>query len=251
MGYLHLHRKEHVEAREYFKAALAKCEEEGLLGRFYFLRPLIEHGEVITDEQRRLILETDPSLWPDDGLCGLINAGEILHFQSGEYDKSVELFDAARRRGIHDTTSVVYAHLSYRKQGEDVAAEKILASAIKESGTNFRIDASVLFYHLAEMALDAGDLAKTLQIYEKHLLRPQTIIRRFAVRHAQILRRLGDKKRMRMVCLRMLGGQFPAPKTCEDFYYDGFAQHLLGNSERAQYDFERSKQFAPFYSRCE
>ncbi|MBN1307349.1 MAG: TIR domain-containing protein [Chitinispirillaceae bacterium] len=251
MGYLHLYRREYAEAREHLNAALAGCEADDLRGRLYYLRPLIERGEPLSFDHRTMVLETDPSSWSDEELAGLLNAGELLHFQSREYEKTIDLFESARRKGIYDTTSVVYAHMSYRKLGEPAQAEKILVSAIKETGTNPRMDAALLYYHLAEQKFSSGDLAKTLQIYEKHLLRPDTITRRFVVRHAQILRKLGDRKRMRIVCVRMLGGQFPAPKNCEDFYYDGFAQYLLGNTDRAQYDFERSKQFAAFYSRCE
>ncbi len=33
---------------------------------------------------------------------------------------------------------------------------------------------------------------------------------------------------------------FPLPQIPNDFYYDGFAQWMLGNRERSDYDFDRS-----------
>jgi tetratricopeptide (TPR) repeat protein len=250
-GYLHLRQKEYHEARECFSAALTRCEARDLMSMFHYLYPLIELGDTISIDNRRLILETDPSSWPDEGLPGLLNAGEILHYQSGEYGKAIELFASAGKKNLHDTTSVVYAHLSYLKRGDPAMAETTLISAIRDNGANPRISIDRLYYCLAEQYLLAEDYTRTLPIYEQHLLRPEMITRQYAIRHAQILRKLGDKKRMKTGCLRMLGGQFPCPKCCEDFYYDGFAWYLLGNTERAKYDFERSRQFDRYYSRCE
>ncbi|MBN1576765.1 MAG: TIR domain-containing protein [Chitinispirillaceae bacterium] len=250
MGYLHLHRKEYAEARERLNAALAGCEAGDLRGRLYYLRPLIERGAALSIDNRNLVLEADPSSWSDEELSGLLNAGEILHFQSGEYEKTIDLFESARERNIHDTVSVIYAHLSCLKLGRRAEAETVLTSALHEGRSVSRVNVVPLYYYLAEQYFSADDLKKTLPIYEKHLLRPEAVTRRHIIRYAQILRRLGDKKRMRTQCIRMLGGMFPSPKNCEDFYYDGFAQYLLGNTDRAQYDFERSRHFDSYYAQC-
>jgi len=43
------------------------------------------------------------------------------------------------------------------------------------------------------------------------------------------------------------GGWFDNPESEEDYCYDGYANHLLGNEERARYDYDRSRGFSRYY----
>ena len=57
---------------------------------------------------------------------------------------------------------------------------------------------------------------------------------------------------MEEVCKNMINeSRIKLPVNHEDFYYDGFAWYLLGNYERAIYDYERSKEYDLYYSEYE
>ena len=102
------------------------------------------------------------------------------------------------------------------------------------------------------LALTRGDMPVDIFDHQvERFLDLEAKTRQCVVRYARILRKLGDEKRMRIECSKMLNGMFPNPQTCEDFYYDGFAHFLLGNSERAHYDYERSRRFGSHYSQLE
>jgi tetratricopeptide (TPR) repeat protein len=248
-GYLSMRRRDLTSTREFLTKALSRCgPSDNLYGRFHYLYPLIEIGEMPDRSDRKLIFDADISLWPQDSLRKLCNAREILRFRCKEYRKGLDVFEEMRRREIHDTTSIIYAHLCLKELGEHAEAEALLTSAIRECQTNSKLSVSDLYYQLAEFDLFLNEPRKAVTIYEKHLLGPEVKTRQLAVRFARILRKMGDEKRMRIECGKMINGMFPTPQTCEDFYYDGFANYLLGNAERAQYDYERSRRFGPHYS---
>jgi tetratricopeptide (TPR) repeat protein len=251
-GYLHLRQRDFSSSRRFYKEALAHCgSSDALAARFPYLYPLIEMGEMPDRGDRKLVLDADGSSWPQDILPRLMNAREILYYQGKEYEKGVDIFEDLHRKDIHDTISVVYAHLCLKESGEHAEAQAILTSAIRESKTNPRLNVSDLYYQLAEFNLFLNEPRKAAAIYEKYLLGPGVKTRQLMVGYARILRKSGDEKRMRIECGKMLDDMFPNPQTCEDFYYDGFAHFLLGNSERARYDYERSRRFGSLYSQYE
>jgi tetratricopeptide (TPR) repeat protein len=246
---LHLLRKEPYQAREHLVAALARCSAESLRERMYYLSPMVELGEPIPEDDRSLVLTTDVTDWEDDEQMAVYGVRSNVLYQTARYKPATDLLDIARSTGLHSTTTVLYAHRSWLKLERPGEAEMVLIRAIDECGSNSNLDCSELNFQLAEFYLSIDQVGKMLTIYEKVLTAPEKVTRKFAVRYARILRELGDEKRTRTECLQMLGGRFPLPSTYEDFYYDGFANYLLGNSERARYDFERSRQFDTWYPR--
>jgi tetratricopeptide (TPR) repeat protein len=248
-GYLHVRRRDLSTASDFFVKALASCgSSDKVIDRFYYIYPLLEIGGMPDRNDRKLILDADHSSWPLDSLVKLYNAQEILLYRGKEYRKGVDVFEAIRQQGLHDTTSVIYAHLCLKELDELAEAQTLLTSAIRESKTNLKLNISDLYHQLAEFSLFLNEPRKAAAIYEKHLLGPEENRRQRVVSYARILRKLGDEKRMKIECSKMLNGMFPNPQTCEDFYYDGFAHFLLGNAERSQYDFERSRRFGLYYS---
>ena len=251
-GYLYMRRRDFTSAREFLAKTLARCgSSDNLYGRFHYLYPLIEIGEMPDRSDRKLIFDADISSWPQDSLLKLCNAQEILRFRCKEYRKGLDVFEEMRRKEIHDTTSIIYAHLCLKELGEHEEAQALLTSAIRESKTNQKLNISDIYYQLAEFDLFINEPRKAVTIYEKYLFGPEVKTRQLAVRFARILRKMGDEKRMRIECSRILSGMFPTPQTCEDFYYEGFANFLLGNAERAQHDYERSRRFGLYYSQLE
>ena len=155
------------------------------------------------------------------------------------------MFESAENNGIHDTNLLIHAYFSYKNLGEYANALALLTSAIRDCKTNPRLSAPEIYYHLAEHYLMINQIREAVSIYEKYLLKPEVVTRQLFIRYARILKTICNNRRMRIECTRMLGGMFPCPQSCEDFYYDGFAQYLLGNTDRAQYDYERSQRYNP------
>ena len=246
---LHLLRKEPYQAREHLVAALARCGDASLRERMYYLHPMMELGEPIPEDDRSRVLTADVTDWETDERIALYSVRCALLYQSARYKPAIDLHEAVHAEGLHSTATVLYAHLSLVKLERTGDAEQTLIGAIEECGTNGSLDAAALNFQLAEFYLATDQIGKTLTIYEKVLTAPGTVTRKFAVRYARILGKLGDENRTRTECLQILGGRFPLPSSYEDFYYDGFASYLLGNTERAKYDFERSRQFDVWYPR--
>ena len=249
LAYLHLLRKEPYQAREYLVAAIARCTAASLRERMFYLRPMVELGEAISEEDRDLVLDTDIANWEDDERTAIHGVRAQLLYQSARYKPAIDLLTSAKAEGLYNTPTVIYAHLSWLKLERKSEAESILTDQIRETEPDGDINSAELYYQLAEYYLTTDQVGKTLTIYEKQLCKPETVTRKFAVRYARILKQLGDDKRTRTECLQILGGEFAPPCSYEDFYYDGYANYLLGNTERAKHDFERSRQFDTWYPR--
>lgn len=249
--YLHLSREEPYLAREHLVTALARCTAKSLRERMYYLRLLPELGEPISEEDRKLAQETDVSTWEVNERRAVYALRAILLYQTARYKPVIDLLQKAAGDDLHGTTTVIQAHLAWLKLERNNEAETVLTDAIHESKSNKRLRQPELYYHLAEFYLKTERVGKTLTVYERHLCKPTIVTRRFAIRYARILKQLGDEKRTLTECRQVLGGEFPPPRSCADYYYDGFANYLLGNMERAKYDFERSRQFSVWYPRVE
>lgn len=78
---------------------------------------------------------------------------------------------------------------------------------------------------------------------EVHLIPRESDRRRqYLTDYARMLGKLDERERALSICRQVLSESLARPpRTCEDFYYDGLANHLLGRVERANYDFERSR----------
>jgi hypothetical protein len=115
-----------------------------------------------------------------------------------------------------------------------------------------QIDPGTFYHHRADLSLRNGETGSALKIYREHLMQDSMRTRQFVIKYARLLKNIGETRTQREICLNLINGlYFPLPKTEEDFYYDGFAQFLLGNIDKSNYDYERSHQFDTHYSAFE
>ena len=71
------------------------------------------------------------------------------------------------------------------------------------------------------------------------------------VNYARALKKTGNTK-FKEICISVLNkGSAGNPETFEDYYWNGFANYLIGNIERANYDFDRSQNYDLYYSEVE
>ena len=154
-----------------------------------------------------------------------------------------------REDEIWDTTSVAFHVQALMSIFKPEEAHKILREAAAKEYEDERIDRTQVYVYLAQYYLGCGKYLEMIKVIDKVLMSLKKRARRLMVNCAQMLLKAGQKKRACEVCHEILHGKlFNLPESQEDFYYDGFAQYILGNIERAQYDFERSQSFDSFYS---
>jgi len=101
-------------------------------------------------------------------------------------------------------------------------------------------DANLLHW-LASLTFQLCDFDRAAKHFAV-LVREYAPVRQYWVDAAQAFWRNGLHAQARDLCARLLHGRiFPPPMAARDFFHDGFANWLLGNRERADYDFERSR----------
>lgn len=172
----------------------------------------------------------------------------IAHIGRGEYEDAIKVFELIEGRAQLDVASVIYYSRALEACGHREAAMALLRREASRQG-NLN-----LYHHLADKYLKAGRINEGLRVYQNQLCGPGCRTRKYLVEYAYVLYAVGgvtNVVRAREACEQVLDSEnFGAsPLTTEDFYYTGFANYLLGNHERARYDYERSGGLLEYYDR--
>jgi tetratricopeptide (TPR) repeat protein len=244
LGQVYLRQRRFPQALAAFEKAREICPEGlDLEARFNILATQIEMGEPAGDEQFLDRFNMN-ELLPDDRLR-LINLRGVLYFRKGRYQAAVDVFQSAYAQKLADATTAAYLAMALRELGCPQEAIRLLRTEAE------RLKDINLYHHLADLCLTCGRIDEALRVYERELCEPPHRTRQYMMEYARVLNSL-DQRRYgalaRRICGTVLDGDhFDIPKTGEDFYYDGFANYLLGNNERARYDYERSRGFFDKY----
>jgi tetratricopeptide (TPR) repeat protein len=253
LGYLYLRRRDNAAAKVCFNNALEKCsQKEGHELRLYCIVPLVELREALSVKDREAVLSVAPTACADDEGLRVLNAQMALLYAAREYRKAVDILHTCTRRGRCSATMSMYGAFCLKEIGEVPEAISVLTSAVRDVDGGPSSQLTALNFALAELHLSLGNAKEARGIYERRMLSPETQTRKLLIGYARIVKKCNDEKRMTAICAKILKGSvFPSPRTCEDFYYDGYAHYLLGDLACAQSDYERSKRFDAFYSRYE
>jgi hypothetical protein len=122
----------------------------------------------------------------------------------------------------------------------------ILIRAIERPDPEKKLDKQFLYGYLAEHYSSQNKPFKSIEIYEKWLIRDKPTKRTLTF-YAIALRNAGRPKYKDICKLVLNEEEYGLPATPEDFYWNGFANYLLENSSRARYDYERSNHFQAWY----
>jgi pentatricopeptide repeat protein len=241
LGQVYFRRHRYEEALVAYQQALKMCPKgKDLEVRVNILATQVQMGLRVDDPGALDEVDLDAQS-PDDWIK-IMNLKGILHFKKGEYSTAIQVFESMRRRGLYEPTSSVYHCLALKEEGRYEEAMGVLRSEAERSGD------PNLYHHLADLCVSRGRLSEALDIYRNKLCGNQTATRQYMVEYARILKKMGDGKAMKEICEKVLGRDFfKPPGTAEDFYYDGFANYLLGRHDRARYDYERSAGFFEKY----
>ena len=176
-----------------------------------------------------------------------MNMKGIVYWKMGNYSKALPVFESMRQQNLYDITSATYHYFDLRDMGRATEAINLLRSEAE------RLNEVNLYHHLADLYLKQGMVSEALDIYRNKLCQRQIRTRQYMIEYARILNASGEKRIAQEICEMVLSRKcFRNPRTSEDFYYDGFANYLLGEHARARYDYERSSGFFDkYYSEME
>ncbi|MGA1876182.1 MAG: tetratricopeptide repeat protein, partial [bacterium] len=257
LGHVYFRQQRYEEAlARYEKALSISPGEESWEIRFNILGIKIQLGLDIDDDMAILEKIEYKKLKPDE-LIKVMNMKGIAFFKKGDYLSSLKIFESMHREGHYDATSICYHHSCLRSMGKIREAIELLcteAEHLEKSRSHTYMgfveddDGITLYHHLADLYIQARMMDQALRIYEDKLCKKQGMDRQFMVEHARILIHVGREEEAMRVCEEVLNRKyFLPPKTSKEFFYDGFANYLLGNHERARYDYERSLDFYEKY----
>ncbi len=252
IGSIYMKKRDYVRAEEYFKKSLEYCPaNQNQDERINHIVSLIELGKEISKHDKDFIFNFNISTITGLELTNIYNIQMALNYRSENFSRIVELFKEMKNKNIQNTTSIVYYHLCQKALLDLKEAENVLLSAII-SDEDIKYDKFLLYQYLSDFYLEYNRVSEAILIYEKYLLNPDQRTRQLMLKYARIFKNIGEYSKMKEVCEEMLSYKlFSIPNKKEDFYYDGFAWYLLGNEERAKYDYDRSTGFDLYYSEYE
>jgi len=147
---------------------------------------------------------------------------------------------------IPDAGHLTYLYLAARQLNKP-RPEEILLRALQREDPRQILDKRFLKEYLAENYIAENDPWESISIFESGLIR-ENPTKRTQVFYAIALKNAGKNKYLE-VCHKMLDPETSGlPITPEDYYWNGLANYLLGNTSRARYDYERSAGYMAWYA---
>ncbi len=153
---------------------------------------------------------------------------------SGQTDAAIATLEELVREDAVNTTYVIQLAQLLEKSGRRKKAIELLHRfQNRDAGPQ-------IIHHLATYYGYEGDEENAIRYFDK-LVKDYPNNRQFHMEAAQVLWQVGKKKKAKTLAAEVISGpRFGLPASAEDFYYDGFANWICGNVNRAEYDFERS-----------
>jgi tetratricopeptide (TPR) repeat protein len=248
LGHAYFCQQHYDEALSAFQQALELHPKDKDI-EFNILGTLNQIGEAITDES--FLDRFDLNELSLQDYTKVVKMRGIINLRKGNYAAVIKDFKLLDERGLLDAASVIYYYRALAVSGRFAEGVRLLRSEA------VRLDDLNLYHHLADAYWNVGGINEALEIYRGKLCQPKNWTRQYLIEYARILRVLGNSKdmqEMRKICAQILDQtNFPnSTLTKADFYYMGFANYLLGNHERAQYDYDRSSRyFNKYYDELE
>lgn len=212
--------------------------------RFNLQAAILGAGGAAIDESVFQLFDPK-TLSPAERLKVLILKG-ALHYKNREYARAISVFGELKVEEL-DETSAIYYSLALQENGRVRQAIDVFAAVAN------RTRSISLYHYLADTYWSAGEAACAISIYETHLCAittPADYGRQLLIEYAQMVRAIegDDSPKARKACERAVDLKiFPPPQSKGDFFFTGFAYHLLGRSELARYFYENSAGFSAEY----
>ena len=248
LGQVYYRQDKYNMALTEFKKALRKCPVNlNKEIRFDILLIEIELGKRQINDS--VLDEFNLDNLPDEEAVEILNTKGIVLYQRGFLLESLKTFEDAFKLGIANSTSVIYKFIILRKLGRFRDAIELLENETRVS------DEALLYQYLADSYWEEGAKScnenyknKAINIYEEKLCKSPHIKRQFVIDLARLYFWMSNAEKVQECSRKVLDRKyFKLPSNNEDFFYDGFANYLLGDNVRAQYDYERSENCFEWY----
>ena len=249
IGTVHFKLGHYREAVACFERILAThADEDTRNARTNLLISRLAKGEMINETDKHFLFHLDLSEYAADLKTAILNARGIYLRMQKDYSSLESHCRNSISMHLHDSLTVVLLYLSYINRNMKWEALRTLHDAIDEADGNNRLNKTILRISLAEAFERFGMTNEATQVYRNFLVDGSERTRNTIIAFAKFLQRNGHQDEAEKICRRMLSAQqFPNPVREEDFYLDGYANYILGNVERARYDYERSGKRQPYY----
>jgi len=211
--------------------------------QFNYFAALIKSGGNLLHE--KMLELFDPAQLSAEERLKVITLKAELSYKKGSYGDAIRAFAGLNWNDL-DEASTIYYSLALQANGEPEKAIEVLRFvASRTNSTN-------LYHYLADAYLGVSELKNALSVYEDVLCdvtRPTDFARQILVEYAQIVRvSEGENQRFREACERAVNvNLLPPPQSKADWFFAGFAYHLLGRSELAKHYFDNSAGFSAQY----
>lgn len=242
LGHTYAAMRRFDESLTAFRKALDFTADDYLY--FSYQAAIISAGSATIDESVFDLFD-EATLTPLERLKVLMLRG-AFHYQKHEYGKAIEAFRELDVDQLDEDSATFYA-LALQENGEIDNAIAVLCSVANRTNS---ID---IYHYLADAYWIAGDSTMALDIYETHLCTitmPTDYARQLLVEYARRVRTIegSQSAKARQACERAVDLKVLAPPQSKaDFFFAGFAHHLLGKNELARYFFDNSSGFSNEY----
>lgn len=239
MGNAFFQLEEYQKAEEAFRHIIEKIPEQSRNAGINLIITRLMAGKVLQEADKAHLLELNLEDYPSDLQTSVMKAISMLYLKEGNFEGVNRMVGQMIDEDRDDTVIWIIHYLAHYNAGYLSEAEDILGNAIERARSTPRLRENELVYRLVELQMLSGETMRALSTCEDHLMKlPDTERKRHAI-YACLLMKKGKRKESQKQCRSILH-DFGLPSTREDFYFAGWANHLLGNNERARYDFERS-----------
>lgn len=211
--------------------------------QFNYLCALVSAGGSILDDS--ILQLFDLSQLPAAERMNVLTFIAETRFRRSDFRGAIKVFEGVDWNELSEAAAAYYALALQESYQHGTAIELLRFTANK-------LKTPALYHHLANIYHIVGDIGSCLKIYEDVLWfesEPTSFARQILIEYAQLVRQVKDgATKARLACERAIDRQlFPGFQTNADWFYAGFAYHLLGKSELAKDYFERSSGFSTSY----
>ena len=250
LGMVHLVRQDHKEAQENFLKA--ESNSKGLqvkVEHLNYLMAKVSAGDNLTGADMKFIDSLDENDFIGQDRITVLIHKAVAYFYNGDFIQARINFQCAGTDNLVYPKDLIYYHLTLMSLGEPAEAEKVMKRRIDGLKTDDQIlNQREIILQLAIFYCESNRISKCERLFTKYLMNPGVRNREIMIRYAQIMAMMQNKEQARQTCKEMMeGDDIGLAKTKADLYFDGFAQYILENHERARYDYEKSGAWAEFY----
>lgn len=234
LGLICQRRQDYAGALEFYSQAHQKCADDPAAKIGVAINAVLSGSSYDLDLET-LLREAEqlPTVTTEDRVA-IQSAKAFTLAGAGRVSAAIVAFEQLVESGTADAATVV--HFARLLQ----STHQLRAAVQLVERFQHRFDDLAFVQQRAYLLVFDGQLSRAAECLQR-LVQREPHCRQHRMDLARVLKSLNRSERIAAVCQPIFSsGRFPLPQTANDFYLDGMANWLLGNRDRAEYDFTRS-----------